>query len=347
MSTYFKGILVGIGFSGMFVVGFLVIQDIHQTYTSAWYDQVDTNTQEVIAFDVLFEDSILDAARVAESFDQYESVIADESSPSEDVHEDGIPVPTPPQEEVEEPIPVPVGEKSLHLISSQQTYRREADDSSQLWFNIMFENLSEAICDFDIRDSTKSIYREESFRIHSDPILVMSSLPADTYTGYATCRMDGDVYTDELSVDLIITPGSICDDANFSLAGQQFSFENAKALFHGEWVGCGDSPWKKPFQVAFTFRDDGTYNSRNIELVANPDTLRIGAALYYVGDGDAPTKRFEILDQNASGYLTGEIYTSTLDEIRNVKFSADGNTMYFEVIHLDRYGPMVYILQRK
>jgi hypothetical protein len=171
-----------------------------------------------------------------------------------------------------------------------------------------------------------------------------------------SCTAGDKTYKATGNVTVVMVPVSICDAKQFVFQKADKTFDEVKDGIIGTWRGCMFDPWSsKPFEVEFVFKADGTYESRNIEISKNPNTLRTNPALYYGSDANLPGKKFELKNQLTNGEVEGDLYIAfsasndgaVLDKIRSVSLSADGNKLYFEVIHLSNYGPLRYKLEKQ
>lgn len=121
--------------------------------------------------------------------------------------------------------------------------------------------------------------------------------------------------------------------------------EELAAGMVGHWSGCVTTPWVPVYWVYFTFRMDGGYSAHADEVLddMNPP------ALYYGTDADAPRKVWRVLEF-ADGLGAGEIVivfgsgSTNTDDLLKIRLM--GDALSFEMIHHDRYGPLVFRLIR-
>lgn len=146
---------------------------------------------------------------------------------------------------------------------------------------------------------------------------------ADGSPGALTCNADG-------------TSACVCTD--WAL------LQRARAAIVGDWTGTVSNPWENSHQVKITFTADGHYSD-----ACDGNCT----AFYYGADGSSPYKTYKLFDVNTAGEVLGEIAivfsgtTTTVDDIKHLTFSADLQTLHFEVWHLGTYGPITFDLRRR
>jgi hypothetical protein len=113
----------------------------------------------------------------------------------------------------------------------------------------------------------------------------------------------------------------------------------------GYYVGEVNTPWTLGYGIAIAFHRDGTYTSYNIES----DQL---SALYYGTDSDGPQKTWTLENVMANGNASGnlvilfDVGTTTQDDIRELRFNGNFDTLSFSLWHLGYYGPVRLALHR-
>jgi hypothetical protein len=121
----------------------------------------------------------------------------------------------------------------------------------------------------------------------------------------------------------------------------------------GHWAGTATTPdgWAWSWAtVEFTFFCDGHYQGRC--LAAEGVDPASCVALYNGTDDDDPHKTYAIDDVRADGTAIGDIVvyfptaTTTHDILDAIDLGLDGNTLSFDLIHLEEYGPVHYELVR-
>ncbi len=138
----------------------------------------------------------------------------------------------------------------------------------------------------------------------------------------------------------------------------QPSIDPALARFQvgivGAWTGTAIAPsgwtWTNA-TVAFTFDCRDHYQSRCLAVNEGLDADCV--ALYYGTDEDSLEKTYAVTDVRADGKATGEIDVyffpgdTTHDLLTNVDLEVAGARLSFDLIHLDKYGPVHYDLIRQ
>ena len=116
----------------------------------------------------------------------------------------------------------------------------------------------------------------------------------------------------------------------------------------GRWTGVAAYPWIDPCNVDVTFRDNGTYSARNL----SGDPLR--PAFYYGTDDDSESKAYSLEDVGADGRASGHIViyfgggpgNTNTDDLVNIEFSDNCQSLRFDFYHRVTYGPVSFSLHR-
>jgi hypothetical protein len=127
-------------------------------------------------------------------------------------------------------------------------------------------------------------------------------------------------------------------------------FQVFKENLPGSYTGIATTPWVAPYGVAFIIDSNGHYSAYNTSSTDYP-------ALYYGTDKDASTKQISLVDINANGHAEGTINvifdydgipgSPIIDKLKELYFSSDFDSLYFDMYHFDRYGPIKFTLKRK
>jgi hypothetical protein len=241
----------------------------------------------------------------------------------------------------------------LFLNSPKEQLKAEKNEKAYAHLRVENTNMDDAKCKLDISSNNISIISSSfTMPLAGDWYDGYLLLPGD-YTATATCPYNTDNYTTSLNLKIAEAPGSICDDQSFNITSGNHSFAEVKSKFVGNWKGCALTPWSskpRPYRVEFTFTENGKYASKNIEKIENPETVRKHVALYYGLETNNPSKAYELNNQLTNGDVEGKITIiegNNADELEAVKLSADGKTLYFELLHAKKYGPIKYILTRQ
>jgi hypothetical protein len=110
----------------------------------------------------------------------------------------------------------------------------------------------------------------------------------------------------------------------------------------GTWKGTMNCPWWPTTLVTVEFLSDGTY--RCSSQTANQ------TAMYYGSDTDTPEKKYTILSTQAQfASMDFELVFGPGDDvIEHVDdLTVDSSSLHFSFLHFDKYGPIVYDLQRQ
>lgn len=187
----------------------------------------------------------------------------------------------------------------------------------------------------DARDVV--VYNIQSFNIEFDP---------GVYTASATCKYAGEDLGTQSFVLTVIAPGpSACMDENFEIENVPITLEEIQLVIAGKWHGCAFM-WDRKFEVEVTFNENGTYTGTNYEKIVNPNTWVYEWPAFYYGLDNA-VGNFEIQNLGDDNSANGKIYIAGNESSMNgIKFTGDINTLYFEVMYRDEYGPLRYKLDR-
>jgi len=227
----------------------------------------------------------------------------------------------------------------------------EASDPIAMQFVITSSGLIGSSCELTTISNNQTTHTE-SFLLDTKMYYTENFPITDgSYQTNLKCSYQGKDYKDSETYEIITVKGSVCDNQSFSITNGDFTTSEVNSKLVGQWEGCSSNPWTKPYQVKFNFAADGGYISQNTEKVTNPTTKRTNVALYYGTDKDIAEKTYSISNKLSTGEFSGKINicdgygNNIMSEIRSMKMSADGNTLYFEVLYRG-YGPMKYILTR-
>ncbi|MEZ4923549.1 MAG: hypothetical protein R2780_10285 [Crocinitomicaceae bacterium] len=117
--------------------------------------------------------------------------------------------------------------------------------------------------------------------------------------------------------------------------------------FAGTWEGMVETPWTSPYHVQLTFNPNDTYSGFS--------TNSTYPAFYYGTDANSPDKVYDLTTTYnynnqlaASGTIdiVFSVGTVNQDEILNVRFHDNLDSLRFDFIHQGQYGPLKYELNR-
>lgn len=115
-----------------------------------------------------------------------------------------------------------------------------------------------------------------------------------------------------------------------------------KTAIVGKWAGSAETNWGMNYTVEIEFFSNATYSAHS--------TTSGYVAFYYGVDADTPLKTYEVYPTNEPmGY--GNIIVDfdgsyTYDELKQIEFSPDNNTLIFDFWHLGNYA-ITYTLSRQ
>lgn len=245
----------------------------------------------------------------------------------------------------------------MESVTSPISRKVEDGDTTLIIPLVMTDGMYNQTCDYiaykDLGAGNREIKEQKQIQITNTTMAQSIYLGGGNFNFEATCTVDGKTYTASARAEIALSPKSACDTKDFGFTKDASkTFEQVKSGVVGTWRGCAFNPWTKPYEMEFVFYGNGNYESRNIEVVKHPDTLRTQVALYYGSDENSAKKQFELKNQLTNADVEGDIqiyfgpYSTNLDEIRSVRLNADGTKLFFEVMHHGEYGPLQYELEK-
>lgn len=126
---------------------------------------------------------------------------------------------------------------------------------------------------------------------------------------------------------------------------QQKLYGEYEKKLPGHYVGTVTTPWVHPYTVALHIDSTGHYSCYNVDTDRMP-------ALYYGTDDDDPRKQIKLTDIRADSKAVGDIVivfgigTTNTDDIKDLCFSENYDSLYFNIWHHGKYGPLEAKLKR-
>lgn len=161
------------------------------------------------------------------------------------------------------------------------------------------------------------------------------------------CVFDGESHIEKFKAKVVAALPSICDTSEVVGDFETKNFEESKEGLVGVWNGCTKNQWGKPFRVQFTFNNDGTYSTQNLEIYESPGTLRTNSATNWGKDNEARVFGLQKLDESGlQGFIFFFVNSAPVGTIKNLKLDTTGTKLYFEIVNTT-YEPMQYLLTKE